>query len=67
MSEVSIINKLKGLFSIGKSQKAGQDETGRKGPGNGSHFANPTRMAVRKAEGRIIRPVEPAFRRNYYK
>lgn len=65
MSEVSIINKIKEFFSIRKSQKAGKDEAGLKSQGNGSNFVGATRMAARKAEGRIIRPIEPAFRRNY--
>jgi len=68
MNEISIINKLKGLFPIWKSQKAGKEEAQLKNEsqGNGSDLVIANAMAKRNAEGKIITPTEPAFRRNYY-
>lgn len=60
-------NKLSTLLAKWKGQKVGMDEAGEKSinRNNGSNFTHANSRGVRKAEGRIITPIEPAFRRKY--
>ncbi len=52
MSQISMIKKLKELFSARESQKPG---------------INAGITTGRKAEGRIVTPIGPACRREYHK